>query len=119
MSRTEPAPVVHKFAVEIRRDVPGISEDLVKRDEFVVRQALMNVAPVFVKRGFGSSDAEAATLAGWKRVCTGHTRWFANADLEVNSFTEYVTDFGLLVIKSKPDEARVDLDGQEDYDTTE
>jgi PEGA domain len=72
--------------------------------------ALPTISDVYASRGFSYSEAEAATAQGWRQLRLKQIE--PTASLSPTDLIAYVSGFGKLIIRSTPNGANVELDGQ-------
>ena len=102
-------PVLSPTAAEIKKDRDEISTTMLVMDEGVVRSSLPDIEKAFSRRGLTEDDAKRASNYGWWEL-----RAFKLSPDELLTptvFVQYVTGLGMLVIRSNPAGARIEIDG--------
>lgn len=108
--------MIEKSVDELEGACPEVAYETLLSDAEAVQASLPAIRYVFLKRGFNSSEAEQATVYGWKQLRVKQLE--PTAELSPTELINYVSGFGKLVIESSPTGASIEIDGNPLPDTT-
>lgn len=110
-------PAAMAAAEEIQNMRPEITDDMLAQDTEAVQYSLLHIRQLYSRRKFSNSEADSATIYGWKQLRLKVLE--PTAPLSTETLVNYVSGFGKLIVKSRPGGAVVELDGNKLSDKTE
>lgn len=110
---------LQRTSARIKSKRPEIPDEVLQLDQYVINDAFPQIAGVFRSRDMQKEEAVEASMSSWELLRVGERAIPPSQQFNVATFTALANDLGKLIVKSKPDQAKVEIDGSPQEDLTE